>query len=96
MADKNSNVMPLAPVQASENVMGRLAGILLRFAGNNGSGKNSLCRRDMATMADTSWEAIDSALKALRDEGAIGIERHRLVINKDMLREIAVAGHFQS
>ena len=75
--------------RATQKTRRKLAGILLQAAGNNGAGGNGLSRRDMAGMMDTSWEAVDSALKYLREEGAIGIERNRLVLYRDTLREIA-------
>ena len=40
-------------------------------------------------IAGTDWETVHLTLRSLRDEGAIRIERHRLIINKEMLQKAA-------
>ena len=63
------------------HVTGRVAKILLEHAGNGAGPKHRLTQQDMAAMAGTVREVVGRALKALEDEGAIRLERHRVVIN---------------
>lgn len=72
------------------HVTGRVAKILLEYAGDkNGQGQR-LTQREMAAMAGTAREMIGRSLKALEEEGTVRLERHRIVItDKEALREMA-------
>ena len=46
-------------------------------------------------MLDTSWDLVNNSLKSLQAEGAIRIDRHRVVINKKALEQIAMEKGFK-
>jgi CRP-like cAMP-binding protein len=73
-------------------VVGRVAKVLLEYAGNGASHGQQLTQQDMAAMAGTAREVVSRSLKALQSEGVIEIDRHRIVItDKEALRGIAGA-----
>lgn len=73
------------------HVIGRVAKLLLEYAQNRmGPERPRLNQREMAAMIGTAREMVGRALKALEEEGAIRIDRHRIVlIDKEALRETA-------
>jgi CRP/FNR family transcriptional regulator len=72
------------------HVIARVAKILLEYSGNGTGPKPKLTQQEMAAIAGTAREMIGRSLKSLEDEGAIKLERQRLVItDKEALREIA-------
>jgi CRP/FNR family cyclic AMP-dependent transcriptional regulator len=72
------------------NVSGRVAKILLEHTGR-GDGENPrLTQQEMAAMIGTAREMVGRSFRNLEEEGAIRIERNRIVIiNKDALKKIA-------
>jgi len=73
-------------------VTGRVAKILLEHASNGTGPKHRLTQQDIAGMAGTVREVVGRALKALQEEGAIKLERHRVVINdREALRQLVDA-----
>lgn len=73
-----------------KHVISRVAKILLEYSGNGTGPKPKLTQQEMAAMAGTAREMIGRSLKSLEDEGAIRLERQRIVItDKEALREIA-------
>jgi CRP/FNR family transcriptional regulator len=73
-----------------KHVISRVAKILLEYSGNGTGPKHKLTQQEMAAMAGTAREMIGRSLKSLEDEGAIRLERQRIVItDKEALREIA-------
>jgi len=71
------------------HVTGRVAKILLENAGDGTGPRTRLTQQEMAAMAGTVREVVGRALKALEDEGAIRLDRHRIVItNKEALEEM--------
>ena len=66
-----------------------VAGVLLEHAGDGTTERRWLTQRDIATITGTSWEMVHVSLQSLRDERAIRIERHRLIINRELLQKIA-------
>ncbi|MBI2328951.1 MAG: winged helix-turn-helix domain-containing protein [Chloroflexi bacterium] len=68
----------------------RLAEVLLQYAGSDKARRPGISQREMAVILDTSWDMVSSSLKSLQAEGAIRIDRHRMVINKKALERIAV------
>ena len=68
---------------------GRVAQVLLDYAGDTARGQNRLTHRDMATMLNTDWIVIHSSLKSLHDEGAIKIDHHRIIVEKELLQKVA-------
>ena len=74
------------------HVIGRVAKILLEHAGDGTGARPRLTQQDMAAMAGTVREVVGRSLKALEEEGAIRLERHRIVItNKEALKDMVAA-----
>jgi len=72
------------------HVMARVAKILLENAGDGTGPKPKMTQQEMAAMAGTAREMIGRSLKSLEDEGAIRLDRHRIVItDKETLKEMA-------
>jgi CRP-like cAMP-binding protein len=72
------------------HVTGRVAKILLEYAGDGAGGKPRLTQQEMAAMIGTAREMVGRSLKNLEDTGTIRIERHRIIIaNQEALREMA-------
>ena len=72
------------------HVTGRVAKLLLEYAGDQNGPRQRLTQQEMAAMAGTAREMIGRSLKALEEEGTVKLERHRIVItDKEALREMA-------
>jgi Crp-like helix-turn-helix domain len=67
----------------------RLAKVLLDNANDNIPRKHQLSQSDMAELGNSNWEMVNASLKSLQQEGAIRLDRHRIIINKKLLREAA-------
>lgn len=70
-------------------IKGQVAQVLLDYAGDTADGQNRLTHRDMAEMLNTDWDKIHTSLKSLNDEGAIKIDRHRIIVEKELLQKVA-------
>jgi len=71
-------------------VTGRVAKILLEYAGDGTGEKPRLTQQEMAAMIGTAREMVGRSLKTLEEEGTIRLERHRIIItNQEALREMA-------
>ncbi|MCX7912577.1 MAG: Crp/Fnr family transcriptional regulator [Dehalococcoidales bacterium] len=74
------------------HVSGRLAKILLKYVDHAvATGGMKLTQQEMASMAGTAREVVGRALKSLETEGAIRIERNRIVVT-DRRKLEAIAG----
>ena len=74
------------------HVIGRVVKILLEHAGDGTGPRPRLTQQEMAAMAGTAREVVARSLKALAEEGAIRLERHRIVItDKEALKEMVEA-----
>ena len=78
------------------NVTDRLAKLLLEYAtdhawsGEEAGHRPRLTQQDMAAMVGTAREVVGRSLKALEDEGAIRMDRHRIVVvNKKTLEKMS-------
>jgi DNA-binding MarR family transcriptional regulator len=71
------------------HIRGLIAKILLENAGDGTNGQNRVAQRDIAMTVGTDWGMVHMSLKSMQDEGAIRIERHRLIINKGLLQKLA-------
>ena len=69
----------------------RLARVLLDNATEPVPQKHQLAQNDMAKLGDMGWEMVHSSLRSLQKEGAIKLERHRIIINKKLLQETVEA-----
>jgi predicted transcriptional regulator len=75
--------------QTFRKIRGVVARVLLeRAVGGNGE-RPRLAQRDIAAIAGTDWYTVHMSLKSIRDEGAIRIERNRIVVNKESLQRLA-------
>jgi CRP/FNR family transcriptional regulator len=71
-------------------VIGRVAKILLEYAGNGPGSAQRLTQQEMAAMAGTAREVVARSLKALESKRALRMERHRIVItDREALKDIA-------
>jgi len=74
------------------HVIGRIAKLLLQYAGDGASSGQRLTQQDMAAMVGTAREVVGRSLKTLEDEGAIRMDRHRIVItDKETLKDMVEA-----
>jgi CRP/FNR family transcriptional regulator len=72
------------------NVSGRVAKILLEHIGNGNGEKPRLTQQEMAAMIGTAREMVGRSFRTLEEEGAIRIERNRIIItNQAILKKIA-------
>jgi hypothetical protein len=78
------------------DILQQVARILLQHAGTDTASRSCLSKCEMTTMLGTSWDMVNSSLISLQAEGAIRIERHRIMINKDRLEQIAMGREYNS
>jgi hypothetical protein len=71
------------------SIRGQVAQVLLEHAGDNNNRHNQLTHRDMATMLNTGWDKIHLSLKSLHEEGAIKIDRNRIILETKLLQKVA-------
>ena len=69
-------------------VKSRVGRVLLEHAGGGITGRPHLSQREMAALTGTTWELVSRSLKSLQEEGAIRIDRHRIIINKESLEKV--------
>lgn len=92
LAGQVRDMVALVEDLSFRRVTGRVAKILLEHASNGAGPKHRLTQQDMAAMAGTVREVVGRALKSLEEEGAIRLERHRVVINdREALRQLVDA-----
>jgi len=71
-------------------VTGRVAKMLLEYAGDGTGDRPRLTQQEMAAMIGTAREMVGRSLKALEEEGTIRMDRHRIIIaDLEALRETA-------
>ena len=89
LARRVRHLVSLVEDLSFKHVIGRVARILLEHVeGEVGCGTR-LTQQEMAAMAGTAREVVGRSLKALEEQGAIKVNRHRIVItNKEVLREV--------
>ena len=96
LAQRVRHFVSLVEDLSFRHVIGRVAKLLLEYAkdhtglGQEVSPKPRLTQQDMAAMVGTAREVLGRSLKALEEEGAIRMDRHRIVIaNKEILEEMS-------
>ena len=83
------NLSALVEDLSFKHVIGRVAGILLKYAGDGTGPKPRLTQQDMAAMAGTAREVVGRSLKMLEADGTIKMNRNRIVIsNKKALENM--------
>lgn len=100
LAERVRHFVSLVEDLSFRHVVGRIAKLLLEYArdhrgpGEKETPKPRLTQQEMASMVGTAREVVGRSLRALEDEGAIRMDRHRIVIvNKGILEEMSgVAG----
>lgn len=70
-------------------IRGLVARGLLDCAEDTSTGRHRLSQRDLAEAIGVDLEMINMSLKSLQEADAIRIARHRMIINKDVLEEMA-------
>ena len=92
LASRVRHLVSLVEDLSFKHVIGRVAKILLEHAGGEMSHGSRLTQQEMAAMAGTAREVVGRSLKALEEEGAIKLDRHRIIItDKEVLKEIMEA-----
>jgi CRP/FNR family transcriptional regulator len=72
------------------HVSGRVAKILLEYTGGSGGENPRLTQQEIAAIIGTAREMVGRSLKNLELEGAIKMERNRIIItNQETLKNIA-------
>jgi len=90
LSQRIEHLVSLVEDLSFRHVTGRLAKILLEYAGDKSGERHWLTQQDMAAMAGTAREMIGRSLKFLEEEGVVRLERHRIVIkDKKALKEMA-------
>ena len=92
LAEQTRQLVELVEDLSFRRVISRVAKILLEHADDGTSPKTRLTQQEMAAMAGTVREVVARSLKALEEEGAISLERHRIKINdKETLEDMVAA-----
>ena len=90
LTERMRHLMSLVEDLSFRHVIHRVARILLEYAKDGTKDKPRLTQQEMATMAGTAREVVGRSLKTLEEEGAIRMERHRIVItDREALREMS-------
>ncbi|MFQ5997235.1 MAG: Crp/Fnr family transcriptional regulator [Dehalococcoidales bacterium] len=90
LAQRIEHLVSLVEDLSFRHVTGRVAKILLEYAGDKNGQRQRLTQQEMAAMAGTAREMIGRSLKALEEEGTVRLERNRIVItDKKALSEVA-------
>jgi CRP-like cAMP-binding protein len=89
LASRVRHLVSLVEDLSFKHVIGRVAKILLEHVGGEMGRGPRLTQQEMAAMAGTAREVVGRSLKALEEEGAIKLDRHRIIIrDKQALQKI--------
>jgi CRP-like cAMP-binding protein len=89
LARRVRHLVALVEDLSFKHVIGRVAKILLEHIGGETGRGPRLTQQEMAAMAGTAREVVGRSLKALEEEGAIKLDRHRIIItDKEALQKI--------
>jgi CRP/FNR family transcriptional regulator len=89
LARRVRHLVSLVEDLSFRHVISRVAKILLEHIGGEMGRGPRLTQQEMAAMAGTAREVVGRSLKALEKEGAIKLNRHRIVItDKEALQKI--------
>jgi CRP-like cAMP-binding protein len=92
LSQRVRHLLSLVEDLSFRHVTGRVAKILLEHTGDETGSRPRLTQQEMAAMAGTAREVVGRSLKALEEEGAIRLDRHRIVISdKEALRDMVEA-----
>jgi CRP-like cAMP-binding protein len=89
LARRVRHLVSLVEDLSFRHVISRVAKILLEYIGGEIGRGPRLTQQEMAAMAGTAREVVGRSLKALEEEGAIKLDRHRIIItDKAALQKI--------
>jgi len=89
LARRVRHLVSLVEDLSFRHVISRVAKILLEHVGGEMGRGPRLTQQEMAAMAGTAREVVGRSLKALEEEGAIKLDRHRIIItDKEALQKI--------
>lgn len=89
LAEKARRLVALIEDLSFRPVLGRVARVLLEYAGDGIGPGQRLTQQDMAAIAGTAREVVSRSLKVLEAEGKIKMERHRIVVrDKEALENL--------
>ena len=83
LARRVRHLIALVEDLSFRHVIGRVAKILFEQAGDGTVGRHRLTQQEMAAMAGTAREVVGRSLKELEEEGAIKLDRHRIIITDE-------------
>ncbi|HJX13644.1 MAG TPA: Crp/Fnr family transcriptional regulator [Dehalococcoidales bacterium] len=90
LSRKVQELVSLVEDLSFRHVTGRVAKMLLEYAGDGDGERPRLTQQEMAAMIGTAREMVGRSLKSLEEEGAIRVERNRIIITDlAALRELA-------
>ena len=90
LSQRVQHLVSLVEDLSFRHVTGRVARMLLEYAGDGTGERPRLTQQEMAAMIGTAREMVGRSLKTLEGEGAIRMERNRITItNLEALREMA-------
>ena len=90
LAQQVRHLVSLVEDLSFRHVIARVAKILLEHSGDGTGPRPKLTQQEMAAIAGTAREMVGRSLKSLEDEGAIRLDRHRIVItDKEALKQMA-------
>jgi len=89
LARRVRHLVSLVEDLSFKHVIGRVAKILFEHVGGEMGRGPRLTQQEMAAMAGTAREVVGRSLKALEEEGAIKLDRHRIIIrDKEALQKV--------
>ena len=89
LARRVRHLVSLVEDLSFRHVISRVAKILLEHIGGEMGRGPRLTQQEMAAMAGTAREVVGRSLKTLEEEGAIKVDRHRIIItDKEALQKI--------
>jgi CRP-like cAMP-binding protein len=90
LSERVAQLVSLVEDLSFRNVTGRVAKVLLEYAGAESDAKPRLTQQEMAAMIGTAREMVGRSLKTLEEEGTIRMEHNRVVItNQETLMALA-------
>jgi CRP-like cAMP-binding protein len=89
LAKRVRHLVSLVEDLSFKHVISRVAKILFEHIGGEMGRGSRLTQQEMAAMAGTAREVVGRSLKTLENEGAIKLDRHRIIIkDKEALQKI--------
>lgn len=80
--------MTLSPGCVLSQAKAQIAKVLLEKASDASVKRQQITQRDMASLLGVGWDTVHASLESLKNEGAICVERHRIIINKELLNSL--------